>query len=143
MTREAPTARRRARELAFRVAYQCDVTGDGPLEVWRALRAEEHLSDDQAELVDDLVRELAERGGEVDQALRAALESWPLERLAATDRAVLRIAAAELKARGGSPARVVLDEAIDVARRFGGAESGGFVNGVLDRVARTLRPGEF
>ncbi len=143
MTREAPTARRRARELAFRVAYQCDVTGDPPLEVWRALRAEEHLSDDQAELVDDLVRELAERGGEVDQALRAALESWPLERLAATDRAVLRIAAAELKARRGSPARVVLDEAIDVARRFGGAESGGFVNGVLDRVARTLRPGEF
>ena len=51
-------------------------------------------------------------------------------------------AAAELLARPGTPARVVLDEAVEIARRYGSAESGGFVNGVLDRVARRLRPGE-
>jgi N utilization substance protein B len=78
----------------------------------------------------------------VDAVLVAALDRWPLERLAATDRAVLRIAAAELRARAGSPARVVIDEAIEIARRFGGEGSGGFVNGVLDKLARALRPEE-
>lgn len=142
MSHEHPTARRRARVLAFRIAYQCDVTGDPPLEVWRVLREEERLSQDQDELVEDVTRELAARGGDVDGALRAALDTWPLERLAATDRAVLRVAAAELRARAGSPARVVIDEAIDIAREFGSEESGRFVNGVLDRVARAQRPGE-
>ncbi len=142
MTHESPSARRRARVLAFRVAYQCDVTGDAPLEVWRVLREEERLSQDQDELAADVVRDLALLGGEVDTALRGALDTWPLERLAATDRAVLRVAAAELRTRAGSPARVVIDEAIEIAREFGSDESGRFVNGVLDRVARTLRPGE-
>jgi N utilization substance protein B len=69
--------------------------------------------------------------------------SWSLPRLAATDRAVLRIGVAELLARPGSPARVVLDESIDMASHYGSDGSGGFVNGVLDKVARTLRPDEF
>jgi N utilization substance protein B len=143
MTHEATSARRRARELAFRVAYQCDVTGDTPLDAWRALREAERMSADQASLVEDVVHELARHGGEVDGVLRGALEHWPLERLAATDRAVLRSAVAELRSRAGTPARVVLDEAIEIARRFGSAESGRFVNGVLDRLARVLRPAEF
>jgi N utilization substance protein B len=56
---------------------------------------------------------------------------------------VLRAAVAELLAHPGTPARVVLDEAIEIARRYGSVESGRFVNGVLDRIARRLRPGEF
>lgn len=143
MTRGSPTARRRARELAFQVAYQCDLTGDPPLEVWEGLRGAEPLSEDQAALADDVVRELYRHGGAVDASLREALDRWPLERLAATDRAVLRAAVAELRVRAGTPARVVLDEAIDIARRFGTEESGRFVNGVLDRLARALRPAEF
>jgi len=81
---------------------------------------------------------------QVDAELQAALEDrWTVARLAATDRAVLRVAVAELLARPGSPARVVLDEAIEIARTFGSDDSGGFVNGVLDRAARRLRPAEF
>jgi transcription antitermination protein NusB len=140
--RRGTTARRHARELAFRVTYQGALTGDGYAAAWRAVRAGESLSDDQRELVDDVVALLAARADEVDAALAAACAHWPLERLAATDRSVLRAAVAELMARPGTPARVVLDEAIELARRYGSAESGGFVNGVLDRVARDLRPGE-
>lgn len=138
-------ARRRAREVAFRVAYQADVAGDPYPEAWRLRReAEERLSGDQLELIEDVVRGLAERGADVDAALAAALdERWPLTRLAATDRAVLRVAVAELLERPGSPARVVLDEAIELARTYGGEESGSFVNGVLDQCARRLRPAEF
>ena len=137
------SARRRAREVVFRVAYQADVTSDGYAQVWKLLRGEERLSDDQSQLIDDVVAALERGGAEIDQTLREAAEHWPLERLAATDRSVLRAAIAELTSRPGTPVRVVLDEAIDIARRYGSEESGRFVNGVLDRVARRMRPEEF
>jgi N utilization substance protein B len=140
--RAGTSARRRARELAFRVAYQGGLTGDGYAATWTAVRAEESLSGDQRELVEDVVGLLEARVAEVDAVLTAACAHWPLERLAATDRSVLRTAVAELMARPGTPARVVLDEAIELARRYGSAESGGFVNGVLDQVVRHLRPEE-
>lgn len=142
MTGSGTGLRRRAREVAFRVAFQADVAGDSYPFAWSLRRDEEQLTDDQLELIQDLVKTLDAHGPDVDDVLRAAAEHWPLHRLAATDRAVLRVAVAELLARPGSPVRVVIDEAIEIARRYGSAESGGFVNGVLDRAARALRPQE-
>jgi N utilization substance protein B len=142
MSRAIDSARRRAREVAFRVAYQADLTADRYADVWAGLRDAERLSEDQAQLVGDVVRCLESRGDDVDAALTAAAQNWSLPRLAATDRSVLRAATAELMSRPGTPVRVVLDEAIEIARRYGSDGSGGFVNGVLDRVARDLRPGE-
>lgn len=141
----ATGARRHAREVAFRVAYQADVAGDAYRFAWSLVREqEERLSADQLELVEDVVGALDARVAEIDGELQSAMDQrWPLTRLAATDRAVLRIALAELLARAGSPARVVLDEAIEIARTYGSEESGRFVNGVLDRAARKLRPAEF
>ena len=141
----ATGARRRAREVAFRVAYQADIAGDAYARAWELRReSEERLSADQLELIDDVVAQLETGAPRVDEALQSALDDrWTVARLAATDRAVLRVAVAELLARPGSPARVVLDEAIEIARTFGSADSGAFVNGVLDRAARRLRPAEF
>ncbi|MEQ1831859.1 MAG: transcription antitermination factor NusB [Candidatus Eisenbacteria bacterium] len=143
----APTsARRRAREVAFRVAYQADIAGDSYPVAWqlRKEQEEENFSADQLELIDDLVAALEARGPEIDSALQSALDDrWTMARLAATDRAVLRVGVAELMSRPGSPARVVIDEAIEIARTYGSDESGRFVNGVLDKAARTQRPGEF
>lgn len=138
-------ARRRAREVAFRVAYQADIAGDAYPAAWRLRKADEStLTEDQVELVEDLVAALEARGIEIDAAIQSALDGrWTLPRLAATDRAVLRIGVAELLARPGSPVRVVIDEGIEIARTYGSEESGRFVNGVLDHAARTLRPGEF
>jgi len=143
MTRVTESARRRAREAAFRVAYQADVAGDRYAEAWASRREEERLSEDQAGLVADLVKVLEERGPEVDAAITGSAAHWPLERMAATDRSVLRLAVAELMGRPGTPVRVVLDEAVDIARRFGSDASPSFVNGVLDAVGRRLRPDEF
>jgi N utilization substance protein B len=141
--RTGGTSRRRARELAFRLVYQADLLGDPVVEAWSRTREEEQdLGDDPRELVEDIVTALSRRGPEVDALLVEAAEHWELDRLAATDRAVLRIAIAELLARPGMPVRVVLDEAITIARKFGSEESGRFVNGVLDKVARRLRPEE-
>jgi N utilization substance protein B len=129
--------------VAFRVAFQADLSGDSFAETWASRRAEEHLTGDPSELVQDVVRALTERGEEIDGLLRAAAEHWSLERLSGTDRAMLRAAVAELVSRQGTPARVVIDEAIEIAKAYGSEESGRFVNAVLDRIARQLRPVEF
>lgn len=134
-------ARQLARVLAFRIAYAADLTGDAPGQAAARTLEDEELSADQRELIGDVVRVLETRVAEVDAAL-AAVSSWPLGRMSATDRAVLRCAAAELMARPGTPVPVVLDEAIRIARAYGSDDSGAFVNGVLDQVARGLRPGE-
>jgi N utilization substance protein B len=134
--------RRRAREAAFQVAFQADLMGESFLETWSRLKENLRLSADQQQLVDDVVGTLELQHDAVDEALRAAAENWEIERLAATDRSVLRASVAELLGRPGTPVRVVLNEAIEIAKRYGSEESGRFVNGVLDRVARSLRPQE-
>jgi transcription antitermination protein NusB len=143
VSRPAATTRRRARELAFRVIFQADVAGGTLAETWELRREEERPGKDACALVADVITTLDARRAEVDEILQGAAEHWTLDRLAATDRAVLRAAIAELLAREGTPARVVLDEAIEIAKRYGAADSGRFVNGVLDRAARLLRPQEF
>jgi N utilization substance protein B len=143
VTRATESSRRRARETLFRVAYQADVAREGYAEAWRTRRDVERLSEDQMQLVADVVTVLEGQGEEVDRRLTEAAEHWPLERMAATDRSVLRAAIAELMGRPGTPARVVINEAIEIARTYGSENSAAFVNGVLDRVARALRPGEF
>lgn len=140
--RRGASGRRRARELLFRIAYESDVNGDAYADVWRRLEAEERLTADQRSLIADVVAALGDPAAEVDRRIQESAEHWALLRLSATDRAVLRSAVAELVGRPQSPVAVVIDEAIDIARRFGSEESGGFVNGVLDRVARALRPRE-
>lgn len=142
MARVGVGPRRRAREVAFRIAYQAGVTGDTCAAVWESRQEHERMSEDQTELVRDIVRALTVRLADIDERITAAAEHWPLDRLSHTDRAALRAAVAELLARPGTPARVVLDETIEVARRYGSDDSAGFVNGVLDRIARTLRAGE-
>jgi N utilization substance protein B len=134
--------RRRAREAAFQVAFQADLMSESFGETWSRLRETFALSDDQRELVEDVVTTLDRQREAVDGALRLAAEHWEIERLAATDRSVLRASIAELIGRPGTPARVVLNEAIEIAKRYGSEDSGRFVNGVLDRVARALRPQE-
>jgi N utilization substance protein B len=129
--------------VAFRVAFQAELSGDSFAEAWASRRSEEHLAGDPSALVQDVVQTLTGRHDEIDGLLRAAAEHWPLERLSGTDRAVLRAAVAELVSRQGTPARVVIDEAIEIAKTYGSEESGRFVNGVLDRIARQLRPAEF
>ncbi len=80
-----------------------------------------------AGVVSDLVR--------VDDLIRSASTNWRLERMARVDRNLLRLASWELLSRPDVPRAVILDEAVELAKRFGGEDSGAFVNGVLDRIA--------
>lgn len=135
-------SRRHARELAFRVLFQCEASGDPYRETAEAVIAEASAEPDTADYVRRLVETFDAHAGAVERALRSASERWKLERMAATDRGVLKLGAVELMFFDEVPAKVALDEAIEMARRFGSEESGGFVNGVLDKVARAYRAEE-
>jgi N utilization substance protein B len=122
--------------LAFRLLYEMEVTGDSPPALLNAEDVEAPAAPGVRAYASELMALVAEQREEIDAALSRHARNWTIERLAATDRAVLRLAIAELLFRPDVPARVVMDEAIEIARRFGNRESGGFVNGVLDGVWR-------
>lgn len=129
-------ARRRGRELALQALYQLEVSGEaaGTLQTFfERAEAGERAKEFAAALVAG-VREQQER---LDRLIADASEHWRFERLSRVDLNVLRVACYELTS-GKVPTSVVLDEAIEVARRFGTEESATFVNGILDHIAEQL-----
>ena len=90
------------------------------------------------EYADEIVLGVAEALDEVDGAIRKASTNWRIERMARVDRNVLRLGAWELLRRRDVPRAVILDEAVELAKRFGSEDSGSFVNGVLDKIAEDL-----
>ena len=140
MSRRAP--RRASRELALQALYAADVAGrDGrapPVEeVFDAVAENFDLPEGARAFAKELVCGVAARRDELDERIAAQARNWRLTRMAAVDRNVLRLATYELVATD-TPVSVVLDEAVELARRFGDDPSPGFVNGVLDAVARAL-----
>ena len=130
--------RTRARARAVQAVYAWDVNGNGSLE-----RVAERLWDDlivgaevraRAAVV---IRAVVEHAAEIDASLRDVTTNWRLERLGVIERAVLRVAAAELML-GDTPPKVVLQECVRLAERFGSEPSARFVNGVVDALARRL-----
>jgi N utilization substance protein B len=131
--------RRRGRVACLRGLYRSEVVRDDLREVREELASGDALPDDVRDYAVRLMDLVADHAAEIDRILRDALTRWDLDRLAITDRCVLRLGAAELLYEPDVPARVVLDEAIEIAKRYGSGESGRFVNGVLDHIAREHR----
>jgi N utilization substance protein B len=133
------TRRSRAREVALQLLFQRDMNPDVARPALERF-ARDRLSDRDAEafclgLYDGVTRHLQE----IDARITAASENWKLQRMAASDRNVLRLGAYELGfAQPPTPGPVALDEAIELARRYGSKDSPSFVNGVLDKVFRVL-----
>ena len=131
--------RTKARECAFQMLYQWDMSR-APIEqvvesFWR-VRTTTDLTRGMA----DRLAKGAHRDVEaIDAAIGAASTHWRLDRIAAVDKNVLRLGVFELMHERGTPAAVVIDEAVEMARRFGEADSPSFVNGVLDAIMRKVR----
>jgi len=133
------TSRRQSREIALQALYRIELTGDTSPEalelLWQHFEAPIDARSFAVELVHGV---LADREA-IDRLLAEAAENWSLSRLSRVDLNVLRLAAHELLLRDERvPTRVILDEAIEIARRYGGEDSAQFVNGVLDCVAGHL-----
>jgi N utilization substance protein B len=127
--------RRAGRELALQALYQRDVIGDGEgpaAAFWEGATGEPEAMSFARELVAG-VGAHAER---IDVLIGQAVQHWRLGRLSRVDRCVLRLATFELLERAEIPVSVTIDEAIEIARRYGSDDSPAFVNGVLDRIAR-------
>ena len=134
--------RRRARECALQMLFQIDVTSTPPAEVFQEFWIDQSPADDVRAFAEGLVRGVAQQRRALDAVLAGSSEHWRIERMAVVDRNVLRMAIYELLWQPETPPAVVIDEAIEVAKRFGGEESGAFVNGVLDAVRRAFERGE-
>ena len=152
MSEPGPDRLSAARLAAVQALYQMDIAGDGIEDVvaeFLTHRLADWTEDGQSidadtDLFATLTRGAGARRDDIDALLVGALaEGWTIERLELLLRAVLRVGTFELMARPETPAKVVIDEYIDVAHAFFGKGPPGFVNGVLDRLAHDLRPGEF
>ncbi|HEX8952711.1 MAG TPA: transcription antitermination factor NusB [Polyangia bacterium] len=142
--------RRRAREFALQILYQLDVqeqlSDDQALGMfWRnfaaTAEAEGALAGDLGEIqpfAEKLVRGVREHLPELDAQIQGASKNWRLERMARVDRNLLRLALYELKHLDDVPAKVAINEAIEIAKRYGTHESSAFVNGILDRCREEL-----
>jgi N utilization substance protein B len=138
------SGRRQARAAALQVLYECEI---GRLAVGEALGVLDTVGEPDAPALEDADRRFAEalaRGvlenrASLDERIGQAAKHWRVERMATLDRLVLRMAVHEWLAMPETPPRVVINEAIELARAFSGEEAGKFVNGVLDGVFRTLR----
>src|SRR5271167_766090 len=131
--------RRKSRELALQMLFQLDMgkqtTDDVRKTFWNERR---DLDAKVRGFADDLFRVASERTPEIDQLIEQNAEHWRMDRMAAVDRNVLRTAVAEFLGFPDTPKPVVINEALEIARRFSTPESVQFINGVLDSAAREL-----
>jgi N utilization substance protein B len=136
------TNRSRAREVALQLLFQRDHNpGVEPTSIERFIH--DRLSDTSLQaFCKSLFEGVLGHAEEIDLRLTQAAENWRLPRMAGVDRNVLRLGAFELLFSSETPAGVALNEAIELARRFGSADSPAFVNGVLDQIRRSLAPVE-
>lgn len=135
-------ARRRARELALQGVYQSLLSGNSMTAVQKHLEADtENLDKVDRELFVSLLRGTLENV-EALQASFAALISRPVEELSPIEHAILLLGAHELRNNLETPYRVVINEAIELAKGYGGTDGHRFVNGVLDKLAANIRPEE-
>ncbi|MFL5301173.1 MAG: transcription antitermination factor NusB [Anaeromyxobacteraceae bacterium] len=135
----AQAKRTKARERAVHALYQIDVAATDLDEAlsrfWKSFEPVEREVMDDAEA---LVRGVARYRREVDDAIEAVSQNWRLDRMPKVDRNVLRLAAYELLHRRDVPPKVVINEAIELGKKFGSESSGAFINGLLDKIAGAL-----
>ncbi len=125
-------SRRRARELALQLLYQHELTHAEPEQMQARFEEWVGASEGVREFADMLLRGVLDHLEEIDSELERQTAHWRLDRLAAVDRNILRLAMYELLFLGDTPHPVIIDEAIEIAKKFGAEESSRFVNGVLD-----------
>ena len=131
--------RTKARECAVQMLYQWDLTRE-PMERVAGLFWKIRSSTDETRARAEQLAAGAQGSVEaIDRAIAAAATNWRLERIAAIDRNILRIGAYELMHEPGTPPSVIIDEAVEMAKRFGEADSPSFVNGVLDAIRASVR----
>ena len=130
------------RTLALQALYQHDLRGEDFLAEMEDFLRATAKNDDALMLAEELVHGCMKRRDELDARIAEVAEHWDVSRMAAVDRAILRLGAYELLHRPDVPPKVAVNEAIRLAKKFSSAESYAFVNGILDRIMTSCRGGD-
>jgi N utilization substance protein B len=142
MTRVDAPGLRRARAAALQMLYQWEVgrvsAHEAIVTYWGSREPDEDLPEALRDFANALVNGTVARRDEIDALLAAHAQNWRVERMAVLDRLVLRLAVCEMLTAPDTPARVVINEALELTRAFTGDEAVGFVNGILDAVKKHL-----
>jgi len=129
--------RSRARALALKFLYQIDITKEDPSSAlshfWQEHKAEKPVKEFAAQLIQGTL----ENSGKIDSVINRYARNWQLKRMAVIDRNILRLAAFELLFLEEVPPKVSINEAVELAKKYGDVESGKFVNGILDKIHKT------
>jgi transcription antitermination protein NusB len=131
-------SRHKAREYALQMLYQAETAGVPIAEVISHFWVDREVPEEVRSFAQRLASGAADSLPEIDALLTSNLDNWRLERLAIVDRNVLRLAVYEFLHETETPSVVIIDEAIEIAKRFGGEDSGQFVNGILDALRKEL-----
>ena len=134
-------SRRRGREYALQLLFQLDLVEAEPAAAFPDFWETRDVGDDVRDFAEALVLGVRSARPQLDEVIAGSARRWKIGRMAAVDRNVLRLAVHELLS-SDPPPRVVIDEAIEIAKKFGSEDSGGFINGILDDVHRRVRDGE-
>ena len=129
--------RRKGRELALQALYQIEITGDSSVAAVDLFLQHFEGGAKAKEFARRLVSGVVSQRPELDRLIDQSTENWKLARLAKVEHELLRLAAYEVVFCPDIPVPVSLDEAVEIAKRFGGEDSAGFINGVLDHIARS------
>lgn len=133
--------RRKSRELAMQMLFQSDVGKQTPDQVrqsfWKA--REEEIDADTRGFTEDLFRVATTREEEIDTLIEQFSAHWRIPRMPAVDRNLLRLAVAELIGFPGTPVPIVINESLEIAKRYSAPESLGFLNGILDAIAKSRK----
>ena len=130
--------RRKAREFALQMLYQFDVSNEFEYlinEFW----SNKEVPDDVKEFADNIVEGVVKNLHSIDNMLIESAANWSIDRMAVVDRNIMRIAVYELLFIKNIPVKVTINEAIEIAKRFGGEESSAFINGILDKIIKDYK----
>jgi N utilization substance protein B len=132
--------RRLGRVLAVQTLFEVDAAGHDQRQVLDRLAEEEQAPAVSRDFAWRIISCTLDHQDEIDRLLRSAAPAWPLEQIASVDRAVLRAACGELLYNVGTPGKVVINEAVELAKEYGGENSGRFINGVLGTIVDLRSP---
>jgi N utilization substance protein B len=127
--------RRKARTVALQALYEVDAVGHDPETVLSQLIAESGLLGEYAEFVRELVLGVIKNREKIDGTIREFAPAWPIDQISLVDRNILRLAIHEILLDNRVPVKVAINEAVELAKKFGGDHSSKFVNGVLGSVS--------
>lgn len=128
-----------ARECALQILYQMDITSDNLEDSLKNYWLENENPPEVVEFATNIVKGTCEKKSEIDKLISGYAQNWTLLRMAVVDRNIMRLAAYELLYCPDTPPKVSINEAVELAKKFGDAESGKFVNGILDRIHKEAK----